>query len=442
MSVAATLPVKEAPAYAGNFPKFSQPKEVACFSRDAARRVRHDRSALRPYRVARLPAALDVGFESYVPRKAAGDAAQAAAPLGDVVDALASKGIPTRDIHIITYRNNLNKVFLTPYNPRDEWEVGVEQRDDGVVLLQVRETASKRAEEANKDERGQRMAYWGYKFEQLSTLTESQQSALAAGGAADAVAETTGDEYRVPSPSDAGSYDHLYPPGDLHALRERYSALAAAAAPAGAAAPAKAPAPPPKAAAAAAAALAPVNANEEFCSIVQIGIDSIRLLMAAEIDCVADKASVGGAPGAAAAAGYVELKTSRTPASPRELESFERHKLLKFWLQSFLAGVPNVVVGFRDDAGTVRELRTYETRTLHRLVKPPKGYWDTTAVINFGKGVLTWLLAALKEQRGRSKFVMRYTPASRAIVLVPDDGAADVDDDDERAHKRRRVSDD
>ena len=164
--------------------------------------------------------------------------------------------------------------------------------------------------------------------------------------------------------------------------------------------------------------------------------------MAAEIDCVADKASVGGAPGAAAAAGYVELKTSRTPASPRELESFERHKLLKFWLQSFLAGVPNVVVGFRDDAGTVRELRTYETRTLHRLVKPPKGYWDTTAVINFGKGVLTWLLAALKEHRGRSKFVMRYTPASRAIVLVPDDGAADVDDDDERAHKRRRVTDD
>ena len=72
-------------------------------------------------------------------------------------------------MHIITYRNNLNKIFLTPYCPGDDWEVGVEVRDDGVLLLQVRETARKQAEEAARDERQQRMAFWGYKFEQLST---------------------------------------------------------------------------------------------------------------------------------------------------------------------------------------------------------------------------------------------------------------------------------
>ena len=146
------------------------------------------------------------------------------------------------------------------------------------------------------------------------------------------------------------------------------------------------------------------------------------------------------------AAGYVELKTSRKPGSARELENFERHKLLKFWLQSFLAGVPNVIVGFRDDAGVVRELKTFETRTLHRLVKPPKGYWDTTAVINFGKSVLAWLLATLKQQPGGgngSHFVMRYTPASRTITLIADDATAGggnvAEGDDGRARKRQRV---
>jgi hypothetical protein len=35
----------------------------------------------------------------------------------------------------------------------------------------------------------------------------------------------------------------------------------------------------------------------------------------------------------------------------RDRTSFERYKLLKFWSQSFLAGIPQVVVGFRDDEG-------------------------------------------------------------------------------------------
>jgi hypothetical protein len=38
-------------------------------------------------------------------------------------------------------------------------------------------------------------------------------------------------------------------------------------------------------------------------------------------------------------------------ATERDRTSFERYKLLKFWSQSFLAGVPRVVVGFRDDEG-------------------------------------------------------------------------------------------
>lgn len=36
-----------------------------------------------------------------------------------------------------------------------------------VCCEQVRETARKRQEEASRDERGKRMAYWGYRFEQV-----------------------------------------------------------------------------------------------------------------------------------------------------------------------------------------------------------------------------------------------------------------------------------
>ncbi|EOD21526.1 hypothetical protein EMIHUDRAFT_458336 [Emiliania huxleyi CCMP1516] len=255
----AALPLHPTATYVGKgFPKFGQPREIAHFSRDASRRVRFDKSGLGAYRTPRLPAALDVGFESYVPKS---HDPNEPAPLGDVVAALSHKGVRTTDAHILTYRNNLNKIFGTVYNRKDDWEVGVERCADGTVLLHVMDTERKRAEEARRDERQQRMSYWGYK---LSTLDGGED--------------------------DGGP-------------------------------------------------LPPVNANEEFCSsvhqmrnmrnadqpvtpvlhadggIVQLSIDRTKLFMAAEIDCAATGG--GGAP----AAGYVELKTSKRHASPRDEET-------------------------------------------------------------------------------------------------------------------------
>ena len=71
--------------------------------------------------------------------------------LGDVVAALSHKGVRTTDAHILTYRNNLNKIFGTVYNRKDDWEVGVERCADGTVLLHVMDTERKRAEEARRD---------------------------------------------------------------------------------------------------------------------------------------------------------------------------------------------------------------------------------------------------------------------------------------------------
>ena len=152
------LRVEPLASYAGTFPKLAQPKELACFSRDSSRRVAHDRSSLRAYRLPRLPAELDEGFATYVPRS---NGAGEVAPLAPVLDALSAKSVALTANSIVTYRNNLNKIFLTPYAPREDWEVGVEKRADGVVLLHVRETARKAAEEASRDERSQRMCYWG-----------------------------------------------------------------------------------------------------------------------------------------------------------------------------------------------------------------------------------------------------------------------------------------
>jgi len=41
-----------------------------------------------------------------------------------------------------------------------------------------------------------------------------------------------------------------------------------------------------------------------------------------------------------------------------------RFKLLKWWAQSFLVGIPKIVCGFRDDDGIVKNLQHFKTTSL------------------------------------------------------------------------------
>ena len=57
---------------------------------------------------------------------------------------------------------------------------------------------------------------------------------------------------------------------------------------------------------------------------------------------------------------WVELKTSAEIRGQRDMDNFER-KLMKFWIQSFLLGVPKIVVGFRDQGGLLRKYEEIAT---------------------------------------------------------------------------------
>ncbi len=43
------------------------------------------------------------------------------------------------------------------------------------------------------------------------------------------------------------------------------------------------------------------------------------------------------------------------------LHCYCRYKLMKWWAQSFLVGVPKIVCGFRDDDGIVKSLQNFKT---------------------------------------------------------------------------------
>lgn len=92
------------------------------------------------------------------------------------------------------------------------------------------------------------------------------------------------------------------------------------------------------------------------------------------------------APGAPT--NWVELKTSASIRDDRDMNNFER-KLMKFWIQSFLLGVPKIIVGFRSQSGILEKLEEIKTESIpvtaaQRGVKT----WNANMCINFGGGFL------------------------------------------------------
>jgi hypothetical protein len=80
---------------------------------------------------------------------------------------------------------------------------------------------------------------------------------------------------------------------------------------------------------------------------------------------------------------WVELKTSAEIRNDRDMLKYER-KLLKFWAQSFLLGVPTIIVGFRDQQGIVHRLEELDTASIPGKVKKVgRGSWDGNICINF-----------------------------------------------------------
>lgn len=114
------------------------------------------------------------------------------------------------------------------------------------------------------------------------------------------------------------------------------------------------------------------DASSEFGLLLRTRIAQHRIFLGAEIDCfdpaVVNSSSSGGHAHQAAQpavqqpgqqqhpqqqlpplAAMLELKTYRKPSHPQQWRTVHRYKHPKWWLQSFLAGVPRLALGARDD---------------------------------------------------------------------------------------------
>ncbi|XP_057842937.2 NAD-capped RNA hydrolase DXO1 isoform X1 [Cryptomeria japonica] len=149
-----------------------------------------------------------------------------------------------------------------------------------------------------------------------------------------------------------------------------------------------------------------VDANVEYCAVLRTKLGAHRIIMGAEMDCY-DKSSKDGRKY------YIELKTSRELEN-RTVERFEKQKLLKYWIQSFLAGVPRIIIGFRDDEGRLLRTQALGTEEIRHSVKG-KNYWQGGVCLSFADEVLCWLYGTVKENQD---YVLQFVPSANRIELL------------------------
>lgn len=110
------------------------------------------------------------------------------------------------------------------------------------------------------------------------------------------------------------------------------------------------------------------------------------------------------------------MKTSAEIKNDRDMVKYER-KLLKFWAQSFLLGVPKIIVGFRDQNGIVHRMEEVETYTIPSKVKKlGRATWDGNICINFAAAFLECMKSLLFSLPGLFTNTARYLGLKTTIT--------------------------
>ncbi|KAL6301977.1 RAI1-domain-containing protein [Sparassis latifolia] len=185
-----------------------------------------------------------------------------------------------------------------------------------------------------------------------------------------------------------------------------------------------------------------VDTNVQWCSVVKTKLGDTRIVIGGEVDCV--RGTFTGKTDT-----FVELKTSLAIRGPQDEAKFEK-KLLKFYFQSFLLGVPEIVVGFRTPSGQLTTLQSFKTIEIPRLVRGKPGAWDPLICLDWGYRFLSFLKSVIQPRdddtatlvsKGNTEeantkarvWRVKFVPRSGVSVSPLDDsGVGEVEGDEDR----------
>ena len=147
-----------------------------------------------------------------------------------------------------------------------------------------------------------------------------------------------------------------------------------------------------------------IGPGSECCLVVSLGLGCHRIVMGAEVDCLASSQAL------IESESFLELKTVKHNAA-----NLARNQYPKWWVQSFLVGISKIVVGSRDDdKGEIVQVHELKVQELPSLAQAAGFPFDAAQSLRFGEAALSWMFAVAKDQPQKT---VRFTfdPHTRLI---------------------------
>lgn len=180
-----------------------------------------------------------------------------------------------------------------------------------------------------------------------------------------------------------------------------------------------------------------VNTNTQWVSVVKSNLNGNRLILGGEVDCIDPNAfnhhrhqlaHNSDQPSETVPIDqFIEIKTSIMPASDRDHWNLYRFKMLKFWLQSYLLGVPKIHVGLRDRSGIVRGAQDYLTEEIPALVKQrqakPGGRWSSEQCLETGGSIIGFVRDRLSKTAAPGARTRQSVCQARLDTIVSQEAA-------------------
>ncbi|KAJ8678814.1 hypothetical protein QAD02_014601 [Eretmocerus hayati] len=160
----------------------------------------------------------------------------------------------------------------------------------------------------------------------------------------------------------------------------------------------------------------PVNEAEEFCCLYKSKLGKNTLFYGAEMDGVCSSQPLQE-PIDWKTKKFVELKTNRMVKTDWQ-EKIYKKKLLKWWCQSFLVGIEDVICGNRTDSGKVFEIENIKVSDMPKICQD---FWNPCDSMNFCNKFLDHIVAVVSQdyQEAIYKFDFKVGEGMRLEVLPP-----------------------
>ncbi|XP_053390827.1 decapping and exoribonuclease protein-like [Mercenaria mercenaria] len=145
------------------------------------------------------------------------------------------------------------------------------------------------------------------------------------------------------------------------------------------------------------------NNCEAFYTVVEAQLNNHSLVFSGEVDALNVEEEKGSY--------YVEFKTNSEITRPRHENKFKRFKLMKWWAQSYIMGVQEIVCGFRGGNGIVHRLEFYNTQELPSLAAESlQNPWKPNVCFNFLDQLLSSIKSNIKTDDHKIVHILSWSP--------------------------------